>query len=333
MNRKSLILPIVIGCVASTVPVMAQVETTIIRETIPAGRTVIEKTVMPVETTITAPVESQTVIEKTTTVSAPATSFVFSPSRSYVVVDPITGAIRGAFDPGTKLLNGQAVTSGMFIVDKTTGSVIATVSPAGEIVDVTLTPAAPVLITSISTRRAELDKMISDALTRGELSTSRAAQLRARLDQIALDEANARASGGVFTYSEVLAIATALNTIGDEVLPVAHVATYQPLIGGKFILSNGAYVMVDDWSYKKVSFERRINDEYKAGRLSNRQVADLKEDLNEFSALYTKYMRDGALSSSETKTLANKMSRLETRLTKDVAYINGKRSKLGITVY
>lgn len=352
-RNKRLVLPIVIGCVASTLPVLAQFETTVIERrttlpsvrvvepastviestTMPVGRTVVETTTLPVETTVTTPVESRTVIEKTTTVSSPATSFVFSPGHSYVVVDPLTGAIRGAYDPGTKLLNGQVLSSGMFIVDKSSNAVIATVNPAGEIVDVSVSAAAPVLISSLSTRRVELTKMITDALTRGSLTTARAAQLRARLDQVALDEAAARSSGGLFTYSEVLAIATALNAIGDEVIPVAHVTTYTPLIGGRFILSNGSYVLVDDWAYKKLSLERRVDDEYKAGRLSNRQVADLKESLNEFSATYTKYMRDGKLSSSETKTLANKMSRLETRLTKDIAYINNKRSKIGITVY
>ena len=78
--------------------------------------------------------------------------------------------------------------------------------------------------------------------------------------------------------------------------------------------------------------QRRIDAEYSAGRLSNNQVAKLKEGLNDVSSLQAKYTRGGKIKDSKEKILCEKLDRVQTDMDKDIATINEKRAKIGIKV-
>jgi hypothetical protein len=78
--------------------------------------------------------------------------------------------------------------------------------------------------------------------------------------------------------------------------------------------------------------QRRVDDEYAAGRLSNDNVARLKSQLNEVSSLKTKYTRNGKLKDSNSKTIVMKLDKVQTSMDRNIADINSKRSRIGIKV-
>ncbi len=68
------------------------------------------------------------------------------------------------------------------------------------------------------------------------------------------------------------------------------------------------------------------------GRLSSKQVADLKGELSEAATLQSKYTRKGIVSDSDQRKIQKRMDYVRSNLDKDIAIINGKRAKIGIRV-
>lgn len=275
---------------------------------------------------------------KTTTVySTPATDTTIStielaPTGQYLIVDPLVGMLPGTYDPVTRMFNGQPLQAGVVVIDKFTNKVVATVDSSGRIVDLASSPATEALISAVHARSAELRRIIADALARGVLIPSQANGWQAKLDRIAADEESYKESGNILTYSEALQVAYSLNALQDEVLPLVHTSLTTPPVAARFIVTNGQILMLDDFDYSKAVVERRIDEEYKNGRLSAKQVSNLKEELNQINSLETKYTKEGKIAESKTKILFTKLDRLKTRLDQDVAAINEKRSKIGIRV-
>jgi hypothetical protein len=271
--------------------------------------------------------------DTTTTVSTTTvTGYSLPAGGTYVVVDPITGELRGAYDPTTRLLNGQPLPVGYFITDKITGRVVATVDTSGNIVDITSAPATTVLISSIDARRAALAQMITDALTKGYLTADQAAPLRVELDRLNGLYVAANADG-TMTLTEAFPIAYGLNNLTARIVPLAHTTTViTPLVGQRFLLENNVIVYADDTAFRRIQLERRIDDEYAAGRLSSKQVSELKKQINDIAYMETRYTHRGEISSSNRKRIEKKFDEVKIDLDKDVAYINSRRSKIGIRV-
>jgi len=97
---------------------------------------------------------------ETTTVKTVATSnvreLVLPAARTYFVVDPIAGNVKGAFDPSLGLRDAQAVRPVLVVVEQDSGKVIAAIDSEGRTIDVGSIPAFDSLVTGIDTRRAEL---------------------------------------------------------------------------------------------------------------------------------------------------------------------------------
>jgi hypothetical protein len=120
--------------------------------------------------------------------------------------------------------------------------------------------------------------------------------------------------------------------MNDEIVTVAHLPALTPLVGGRFVLNEGNLMLVNDYDYRRVTLERRIDDEYKAGRLSSKYVAELKKELNEIKSKQTKYMKNGELKASRAKEISVRLDKVATRMDRNVASINNKRAKIGIRV-
>ena len=269
-------------------------------------------------------------------VSTPATTVVreysLLPSASYVVVDPLTGKTRGVYDPTTRLIDGQPLSFGMVFVDQGTGRMVASVDSNGRIVDVVVAPATETLVTSIDARILDLQNTVNRAIERGEISAAEGSSLKAKLDDVINLEARYKNSDGVFTFNEAFAVANSLNAVNDEIVAIAHLPALTPLVGGRFVMQDGNLMLVNDFDYRRVSLERRIDDEYKAGRLSSKYVAELKKELNEIKSKQTKYMKNGELKPSKAKEISVRLDKVATRMDKDVAIINNKRARIGIRV-
>lgn len=271
--------------------------------------------------------------DTTTTVSTTTVSsgYVLPQTGTYVVVDPLTGELRGSFDPITRLLNGQPIPVGYVVTDKLTGHLLATVDSSGNLVSITSAPATTVLITSIDTRRAQLAQMITDALTRGLLTADQAAPLRVELDRLNGLYVTAQADGTV-TFSEAFPIAYGLNSLSEQLSPFVHGAVVTPIIGQRFYLQDNYIVYADDVAFRRIKLQRRVDDEYSAGRLSAKQVEALKKDLNDIAYMETRYTHRGVINSANRKRIEKKFDVVKLDLDKDVAMINSKRAKIGIRV-
>lgn len=312
-------LPLLVGLVAfTTSPINA--EETIVRTTTYTTSDSAPVVTDPVPFVVSTP--SNTVIRE----------YSLAPSSRYVVVDPLTGKTRGMFDPGTRLIDGQPLTFGMVFVDQSSGRMVASVDSSGRIVDVVVAPATETLVTSIDARILDLQNTVNRAIERGEISAAQGSALKARLDEVITLEARFKNSDGVFTFNEAFQVANALNAMNDEIVTTAHLPALTPLVGGRFVLNEGNLMLVNDYDYRRVTLERRIDDEYKAGRLSSKYVAELKKELNEIKSKQTKYMKNGELKASRAKEISVRLDKVATRMDRNVATINNKRAKIGIRV-
>jgi hypothetical protein len=115
-------------------------------------------------------------------------------------------------------------------------------------------------------------------------------------------------------------------------VPFSRTTTITPLIGARFITTDGTLVIVDQFGGRNLQMQRRIDAEYAAGRLSNSQVAKLKQCLNDVSTLQAKYTKNGKVRDSKQRLLTEKLDRVQTDMDKDIAYINDKRARIGIKV-
>ena len=174
--------------------------------------------------------------------------------------------------------------------------------------------------------------MISDALAKGIIDSTRASSLRAEVDRIAALEATAKREDGSLSYYDALRIASALNALTETVVPLSNVTVATPLIGERIVTVNEQLVFVDKIEFELRKMNTRVDDEFQDGRLSSRQVAQLKTRLNEIAALESKYKKGGDYSENKERTLAIKLESVKTQLEKDIAYINEKRSQIGIRV-
>lgn len=267
----------------------------------------------------------------TTTTTVSTSSFILPTGDTFVVVDPMTGALKGILDSDTRLVNGQPLMPGMIVCDQITGKVIAVVDTNGNLMDINTAPATSTLITAIDTRRLELNRFLTEALANGQITAAQATAMRAEMDSLVAAEVAAEQSGTGLTYAQVLPVAYGLTVLSNRLVPIVH-TTITPLIGQQIIVKDGIVLLTDDLSFRRIGLERRIDDEYSAGRLSAKQVGELKQRLSDIASLQAKYTRKGVISSSNRDKLERRMNEVQADMERDVAYINGKRAKIGIRV-
>jgi hypothetical protein len=184
--------------------------------------------------------------ETTTTTTTTSQTFALQAGASYVVVDPATGVSRGVYDPVTRMINGQPVPAGYYVIDQTSGRTMATID----------------------------------------------------------------ASGNLVTFSTIPAS-----------LPEHFM-----------VVDNNLVYFASDYALRRAKIERRMNDEYTAGKLSKDQVADLNNKLSEIASLDSKRNSKGELKSGTKKRIEKEFDVVQGKLDKDIAVINEKRAKIGIRV-
>ncbi|MBY0358273.1 MAG: hypothetical protein K2W82_09755 [Candidatus Obscuribacterales bacterium] len=283
------------------------------------------------ETTVieTRTVTTPSVVSTPVTVTTPLAASV----RTYAVVDPISGVVKDYYDPQVRrTISGVVLSPGLIVVDRGNGRLIGSIDALGNIVDLKMATAAPLLTTSIDTRRRDLEMALDSALSKGEITVAQAQELRDGLEKIAAQEAAALAAGSAINTYEAMLLATNLDMLQARFAPIVKTVTVKPVISPQFITVSGQTVYTDTLTYRRTKILQRIDDEYAAGRLSSENVSDLKSKLNSIASDETRYRKDGDLSSSRRKTLDVKLDRVQTALERDVANINAKRSRIGIRV-
>jgi len=99
----------------------------------------------------------------------------------------------------------------------------------------------------------------------------------------------------------------------------------------RFVIKNGVvFFLGSDYSARRAQLEAQINAEFAAGHLSNTDVKELQEKLQEIQALEMKRRDDGTYKSSTAREIERKFARLQSDYAEDIASINEKRAKIGL---
>jgi hypothetical protein len=188
--------------------------------------------------------DTETTTVRTTSFLNNGQQLTLPATSTYVLVDPLTGVVKGNYDPTRGFADARMVQPGLMIIDQPSGKILATVDSSGRTIDVTSVPAINSLVVAVYTRRCELERMITDALANGTIDTSQASQLRVDTDKIAAEEFAAKQYGGILPYSEALSLALTLNGVADRLTSYTHANAIAPLLGSRFASVNGQVIMV-----------------------------------------------------------------------------------------
>lgn len=278
-------------------------------------------------TVVNAQVETTTVRTTTTTTDSP---FVLPGGVSYTVIDPVTGETRGVYDPMGKAT--FTMSPGLVVIDESTNKAVATFDGSGRVIALTSAPVLDPLLSSIDARRLQFDTVIKEIRTRGGYDEATILGLSSDLDRVNAQYVAYKSSGRPLTYAEELSLAVQLNSLGDRLAPFSKTTVFTPLIGARFVSTDGSLVVVDKFGGRNLAMQRRIDSEYAAGRLSNNQVARLKQELNDITTKQAQYTKGGKIKDSKQRILTEKLDRVQTDMDKDIASINEKRARIGIKV-
>lgn len=153
---------------------------------------------------------------------------------------------------------------------------------------------------SIDQRQQEVEKLITDALYSGRLSSQQVVDLKQEFDRIASLEATFRIDGSL-SDTETLTLARDLDSLK------AKIETY------------GGTPTVQNISQRVAEAKRRLSASEGTGRVSTAAAADLRTQLDRIDARYKYFMQDGRLDSTESATLASDFDNFRISADKAVA--------------
>lgn len=142
----------------------------------------------------------------TTTIQTTGPAVPLPTGETYVVVDPASG-VSGVYDMTTRLINGRPVPLGSYVIEQSTGKVLATVDASGNFVAINTIPTMlPEHFTVIDgrlmyfasdydLRRARLNSEIAANYDAGKLSNTQVRDLRERLAEVGSLEAKRKDDG------------------------------------------------------------------------------------------------------------------------------------------
>lgn len=304
--------------VSSVTTETSTTETTVAAPAIvaPVMTPVIEAPMVSVPT-IVSPVVVAPVVATPAPVTPKVVAIQLPADRKYLLIDPMTGEITNGFDP-TLAETELTPLAGMVVVERSTGRLVAGIN-SGRVVSVTTMSPNQTMLGAIEHRRVELDKIISDALSRGTLDIAAATAMRAKLDAISAQRARFLSSDNSISFAEALTLIYGLNSISDHVISVARVPSFAALPGTRFVSTEGNIVFMGDLDYRIFRLSKRVDSEFALGRLSSRQVADLKQRLNEVRAEQDRSLEKGSLDGKKIQDLVEKLDDIGSKLARAIA--------------
>lgn len=302
--------------------------------------------------------DSETIVRTTTVTSgSPDNVYKLSASGDYVVVDPLSGAVKGPYDINRGYVSGT-VSPGWVIMDRSSNRVTATFDSSGRIVALTNVPAYDSYVATIDSRRADLERFIAEGLSLGKITADQAITLRSDLATIASQQMAYRVNGRTITYEEALLLGSRLNDLNAKLLGYYPTVSLRPILGTTYLTSystpttavvsssgttyvtpgrtvvtpSTVVVASNDLTGRNAIMTQKVDDEYKAGRLTNRDVAKLKERLNEAATKQSKYTKNGVISDSKTRYISEMLDEIQSSMDRRIADTNRSRARIGIRV-
>ncbi|HEY9776506.1 MAG TPA: hypothetical protein V6C81_22280 [Planktothrix sp.] len=179
-----------------------------------------------------------------TTSLGTTTGYVLPTGGTYLVVDPNTG-LSGLYDYNSHLFAGHPLASGNYVVDQSTGKVIATVDSTGNFIAFTSVPATipnhfvvlngnfMYFASPYDMRRAQLDAEIQANYNAGRLSNGQVKDLREKLAEVSSLEAKRR-DDGTYSSSTARSIEKKLAWVqGELARNIAEISNKRAKIGLK----------------------------------------------------------------------------------------------------
>lgn len=215
----------------------------------------------------------------------------------------------------------QAKAAETFTTTTTTTSRTATVGEPTTIVSATApdsvvyfyTAPRTVLVTTIETRRKELEKAIDQAHARGEISGEQCEVMKQELRRIAQ-----QTGSDTISYPAALMLAQDLDVIGMRYgTVVTNVPAYVPIItGSRFTISSGQTYQLDDLSARRIGLEAKITKDLFEGRLSAARAAELRDELSRIGTEANLYTANGTFDAKESRRLYDAFDHVASQIEK-----------------
>jgi hypothetical protein len=136
-----------------------------------------------------------------------------------------------------------------------------------------------VFVGTLDGRRMQLENAIAAGLASGTISAAQAQRLRARLDEVARTQAAGQTDG-------LVPLAFTLDQVGNTVHELVPTVIFDPLVSnGRFVMSDGRIVLLDDVMVRRAEIESRISREFAEGKLNQNQVATLRAEMTNIATI------------------------------------------------
>jgi hypothetical protein len=261
--------------------------------------------------------DTTTVVTKTTTVDT-SPSFIL-PSSTYVVVDPLTGVIRGDYTSGIRVIDGTPLNSSYVVMDKVTRRLVGTFDDSGNLIDISAAPAASSVIVSVDSHRAALESQIFSLLAQGQITGHQAEVLQADIARLFPGETTTTRT---VTYSNALTADSGLYRVESRLLPFAQKSVTATVVVPRFVTLDGHLVMPDTLTYRKLQLERRIEDEFAFGHLTKDQLFHFKSDMTDISNREARYLAVGPMTDTNARIMAADLNAVQAKLDQCIANRN-----------
>jgi len=154
-------------------------------------------------------------------------------------------------------------------------------------------------VTTIETRRKDLDRLIDRARDSGQITGKQADVMKSEIRRIAHETGS-----NTISYSRAVMLAEDLDLIGNRLGTVVTTGGYVPIIqGSHFTVYNGTILQLDDLSVRRADLEARITKDYLEGRLTDSQTVNLRAQLDAIGTTAAVYRETGGIDFKESKAL------------------------------
>jgi hypothetical protein len=268
--------------------------------------------------------DTTTVTTKTTTVNTLPSSFTL-PASSYVLVDPLTGAVRGDYTMGTRVIDGVPLSGNYVVMDKVSRRLVGTFDSNGNLIDISAAPAASNVVVSVDSHRTALERQIAELLAQGQISSNQAAAMRLEIARL-FPGADQTVTTRTVTYSNALAADSGLYTVESRLLPFSKKTYTSTVTTPRFVSVNGELILPDSIDYRRLQLERRMEDEFAFGHLTRNQLSSLKSDMTDITNREARYKENGPMSADHAANMTADLDSFQARLEHDVASVDAGHS-------
>jgi hypothetical protein len=210
-----------------------------------------------------------------------------------------------------RIIETTTTTAPGTVITTNAGTALVTHDTVGNVVTVrTVDPV--LLVTTITVRRKDLDKMVHESIEKKVITPAQGQLILGELVRIERE-----AVPGI-TYGRAVILARDLDVITTQI--GTYVTTIpQPIIAGSHLtISNGQIVELDDVSVRRSDLEARIVKDYLLGRLTSGQADDLRGQMNAVETMEGTFRNQhpGDLTLKESRILYTHFDKVASNLDK-----------------